>query len=163
MKKIFLVFCLPLFIVITACNNTDKKQEKITATPKEQADSLEKEVEEGHNIAMPKSMKIPDLQKEVKRLIDSIGKLPAKAKDAAAPYKSKLMSLDKELGDAYSSMENWMEAFGQRLEELDKESMKDSLSQRIKFFAEEKPKIDNIKDAVLKSVRNADSLLKAKR
>ena len=64
---------------------------------------------EGHDIAMPKSMKIPDLQKETKRLIDSIGKLPAKAQEAAAPYKAKLEALYKDLGDAYASMDKWME------------------------------------------------------
>ena len=162
MKKILFVFSVSFLVAFIACRETEKKPEESKLTRKAQADSLEKEVEEGHNIAMAKYMKIPGLQKEIKRLADSIGKLPAKAQEAAAPYKAKLESLNKELGDAYSSMENWMETFGHRLEELDQESLKDSLDQRIKFFSEEKIKMNNVKEAVLESVKKADALIKEK-
>jgi len=162
MKKILFVFSVSFLIAFIGCRETEKKPEESKLTRKAQADSLEKEIEEGHNIAMAKYMKIPRLQKEMKRLADSISKLPAKAQEAAAPYKSKLESLNKELRDAYSSMETWMETFGHRLEELDQESLKDSLDQRIKFFSEEKIKMKNVKEAVLESVKKADSLIKEK-
>ena len=49
------------------------------------------------------------LQKETKRLIDSIGKLPAKARKLPRPYKAKLEALYKELGDAMHRWKNgWM-------------------------------------------------------
>jgi phage host-nuclease inhibitor protein Gam len=162
MKKLLPVFAVLLFTALVACNNSEKKERGINLTPQAQADSLEKEVDDGHMIAMVKYMKIPDLQKEIKRLADSISKLPAKAQEAAAPYKEKLNSLDKELAAAYDSMENWMEAFGNGLDKLNKVSMKDSIEQRIKFFTEEKTKINSVKEAVLGSVKKADSLLKEK-
>ena len=141
-------------MAISACNNGGNK-DKVATTPKEQADSLEKEVLEGHDIAMPKSMRIPDLQKETKRLIDSIGKLPAKAQEAAAPYKAKLESLYTELENAYSSMETWMNEFNY-------DSAKDNAEQRIKYLADEKLKVEKVKEAVLRSLQKADSLLKAR-
>ena len=154
MKRILLVFAVAVY-AISACNNPDKKEEEATLTPKERADSLEKEVREGHDIAMPKSMKIPNLQKETQRLIDSIDKLPAKAGEAAAPYRAKLESVYKELGDAYTSMENWMDNF-------DYDSAKNNVEQRIKYLTDEKLRVNNVKEAVLGSLQKADSLLKAK-
>jgi phage host-nuclease inhibitor protein Gam len=162
MKKIFFVFAVFLFTALVACNNSEKKPGAVELTPQAQADSLEKEVMVGHNVAMPKSMKIPDLRKQIGRLIDSMGKLPAKAQEAAAPYKAKLESMNKELLAAYDSMENWMESFGGRLQEINKEAMKDSIAQRIKFFMEEKVKVNNVKEAVLESVKKADAFLKEK-
>ena len=159
MKRILLVFAVAVF-AISACNNADKKEGEVPLTAKERADSLEKEVlekevMEGHDIAMPKSMKIPNLQKETRRLIDSIDKLPAKAREAAAPYKAKLENVYKELGDAYTSMENWMNNF-------DYDSAKNNAGQRIKYLTDEKLRVNKVKDAVLGSLQKADSLLKAK-
>ena len=160
MKRLLFVFAVSVF-TLGSCNNAGKKTE-VKSSLQEQSDSLEKQVDEEHVVAMRRYMTIPDQQKEINRLIDSIDKLPTKAKEVAAPYKMKLQSLNKELGNAYNSMENWMEAFGTRFKELDQESMKDSLNQRIKFFTEEKLKIGKVKDAVLGSLQKADSLLKAK-
>jgi hypothetical protein len=156
MKKVFFILPAFLLMVIAACNNTDNKQEDAAIDPqKAQADSLEKEVLEGHDVAMPKSMKIPALQKETKRLIDSISKLPAKAQEAAAPYKAKLENLLKDLDDAGAAMNKWMEDFNY-------DSAKDNLEQRIKYLADEKLRVGKVKEAVLGSLQKADSLLKAK-
>lgn len=155
MKKILTPAIGLLFILFLACNNGDKKPGEDNTFSKTQADSLEKEVEEGHNIAMPKSMRIPKLQKEVNRLIDSIGKLPAKAQEAAAPFKAKLESLLNDLGNAYSAMDKWMNEFNY-------DSAKDNIEQRIKYLTEEKLKVGKVKEAVLGSLQKADSLIKAK-
>ena len=163
MKKLFFACSIALFIGLTSCNDSgDKKAGSVSGNLKAQADSLENEVLKGHDITMPKSMKIPDLQQNIKRLIDSIDKLPAKAKEAASSYKAQLQSMDKELGDAYTSMDNWMEAFGQRMQELNSDSLKTHYEEKVKYYSQEKLKIDKIKDAVLGSVQKADSLLKAK-
>lgn len=155
MKKVFFISSAFLLLVIAACNNADKKTGGDIPAPMTKADSLEKEVLEGHDIAMPKSMKIPDLQKETKRLIDSIGKLPAKAQEAAAPYKSKLENLLKELDDAYLAMDKWMTEFNY-------DSAKDNIELRVKYLAEEKLKVNTVKEAILGSLSKADSLLKTK-
>jgi hypothetical protein len=157
MKVFFIIFSGFLFLVIVSCNNKPgKTEESSKGQAKENvADSLEKQVIEGHDVAMPKSMKIPKLQKEAKRLIDSIGKLPVKAQEAAAPYKAKLEGLLKDLDGAYSSMEVWMNQFN-----LD--SARNNIEQRIKYLTEEKLKVDKVKDAVLNSISKADSVLKSK-
>jgi Zn-dependent M32 family carboxypeptidase len=148
MKK--LLFPLVALLVL-ACNNSPEKENPLKA----QADSLEKQVEEGHNIAMPKSMKIPKLQKAAQQMIDSIVALPAKAKEAAAPMKAKLEELVNELNYADNAMNKWMA-------EMNFDSSLDDLQQRVKYLAEEKLKVDKVKEAVLTSIAKADSLLKAK-
>jgi hypothetical protein len=155
MKKVFFISSAFLLMIIAACNNTDKKPEELNDPQKAKADSLYNEVIEGHNVAMPKWMKIPDLQKETNRLIDSISKLPADARKAAIPYKAKLERLLTDLGIAYSFMDKWMA-------ELKPDSAANNIDQRIKYFTEEKLKVDKVKEAVLGTVQKADSLLKAK-
>lgn len=122
---------------------------------KEKASALEKEVLEGHDVAMPKAMKIPDIQKEVNRLMDSVERLPAQAKEAAAPFKAKLEKLTEDLSYANMAMDKWMTEFG-----LD--SFKSNLEQRIKYLSEEKLKVEKVKEAVLNSLAKADSVLKKK-
>lgn len=149
MKKLLYSLCAILFIGLLACNNDGKGSKQVLA------DSLEKEVLEGHDIAMPKSMKIPDVQKEVTRIIDSLGKLPAKTQQAAAPFKKKLDSLLIDLSYADEAMNIWMKEF-------DFDSAKNNIEQRIKYLADEKLKVENVKKAVLGSLEKADSLLKAR-
>lgn len=153
MKNITLFSILIAYLTITACNNSnpDKKTDPLKA----QADSLEKEVVEGHDVAMPKSMKIPKLQKEAQRLIDSISTLPENAKQAAAPLKAKLEELVNELNYADNAMNKWMA-------EINFDSAVNNLEQRIKYFTDEKIKVNKVKEAVLNSIAKADSLLKAK-
>lgn len=155
MKKKFFIPSAILLMFIASCNNSDKKTGEDNNPPTTKADSLEKEVLEGHDIAMPKSMKIPDLQKETKRLIDSISKLSVKAQEATAPYKAKLESLLKDLDNAYFAMDKWMVEF-----KFD--SARDNIGQRIKYLEEEKLKVVKVKEAILGSLQKADSLLKAK-
>ena len=153
MKNIALFGILIVGLTIIACNNS-KSDTKVDPL-KAQADSLEKEVMDGHDVAMPKSMKIPKLQKEAQRLIDSISTLPAKAKQAAAPLKAKLEELINELNYADNAMNKWMA-------EINFDSAANNLEQRIKYFADEKIKVNKVKEAVLNSIAKADSLLKAK-
>jgi hypothetical protein len=121
----------------------------------EKANQLQKEVLAEHDIAMPKSMKIPDLQKEVTRLLDSLAQLPAKAKEAAAPLAAKLEGLKAELSYAETAMDKWMTEFS-----LD--SFKKNAENRIKYLAEEKLKVGKVKEAVLNGLAKADSLLHRK-
>lgn len=120
-----------------------------------EAKALEDAVMEGHDIAMPKSVKIPELEKKVKGMLDSINKLPAKAKVAAQPLKAKLEGLATDLSYAYNAMDKWMGEF-------DYDSARNNLEQRIKYLTDEKVKVGKMKEAVLGSLAKADSILKAK-
>ena len=150
MKKLVVPF---VAMLVLACNNNPAKKEDPL---KAQADSLEKEVIKGHDVAMPKSMKIPDLQKAAQKMIDSIAALPAKAKAASAPLKAKLEELVNELNYADNAMNKWMA-------EINFDSALNNLAQRVKYFADEKIKVDKVKEAVLNSIAKADSLLTGKR
>jgi hypothetical protein len=156
MKKIILIAIIAgLF---TACRNDDKNNRHghhKNNEPKTQADSLMAEVLAGHDAAMPKSMKIPDIEKKVQALLDSIDKLPAKAKEAATPLKAKLEGLAADLSYATTAMDKWMEEFNY-------DSASNNLEQRIKYLTEEKLKVEKVKEAVLGSLAKADSLLKEK-
>lgn len=156
MKRIPFSVITVLLVVAISCNSDKKNPETGPENLQAKADSLEKAVIEGHDVAMPKSMKIPDLQKEAKRLIDSISRLPAKAQEAAAPYKTKLEGLVKDLEYAGMAMDKWMT-------EYSFDSARDNIEQRIKYLTEEKIKVDKVKEAVLGSIAKADSLLKATR
>lgn len=145
MKKLM----LPIFAIsmLAACKGKPANEMD------EKANKLQKEVLAEHDIAMPKSMKIPDLQKEVKRLLDSVAQLPGKAKEAAAPLATKLESLKEELSYAETAMDKWMTEFS-----LD--SFKSNAENRIKYLADEKLKVGKVKEAVLNGLAKADSLLR---
>jgi len=163
MKTIISALPALLFFLLIACNNNAENDKSPDASsPKATADSLEKEVTEVHNIVMPKSMKIPDIRKEISRMMDSIKKLAPKEREAAASYLSKLNTLDKDLANAYDSMENWMVRFGNKLQDFYNDSLKISAEEKIQYYSQEKINVDKIKVAVLENVRKADSLLKAK-
>ena len=138
------------FVFLIACNNNSEKK---TDPSQAKADSLQNEVIAGHDVAMPKSMKIPKLQKQIKQTIDSINKLPTKELQASASYKTELENLYNDLSGADSLMHKWMDEFN-----LD--SFNTDPEQRVKYLSDEKNKINKVKDAVLNSLQKADSLLK---
>ncbi|MET0462117.1 MAG: viral A-type inclusion protein [Chitinophagaceae bacterium] len=146
MKVLFFALALSS-LAFASCGNESKPQERTLA------DSLQKEVLDGHNVGMAKSRKLTQLQSDTKRLIDSIQQLPAKAKLAAAPYLSQLDSLAKDLHNAEVGMNTWMTEFN-----LD--SAMDNQSLREKYLADEKVKVDRVTEAILSSIAKADTLLK---
>jgi DNA repair ATPase RecN len=163
-KIIVSILMTSSLLFVVACNNDSGKSTKTASEPtrKAVADSLENEVIEGHNVVMPKSMKIPKIKKEAERLLDSISKLPARAQVAAAPMKARLQDLVKNLDSAYNSMEKWMEDFGHKMQEFNADSAKSRIEERIKFLSEQKISIGTVKEAVFNSLSKADSVLKTK-
>ena len=98
---------------------------------------------------------LPGRNKPQSGLLDSIAKLPAKARQAAEPLKVKLDSLQKELSYAEFAMNKWMDEFNM-------DSAVNNAKDRIKYLEEEKLKVTKVKEAILSSLQKADSLLKAK-
>lgn len=156
MKKILFTIISLSALVLISCSNGDKKHDHSghkTDEPKTAADSLYKDVMAGHDEVMPKMGKIRGAQKEAQRLIDSILALPPKAQAAAASLKTKLEELIKDLGNADFEMDKWMTEFNM-------DSAKENLEQRVRYLTDEKLKVNKVKDAILKSLAKADSLLK---
>ncbi len=156
MKKIILF--LAISFTVAACNNTDKKKDNHTHSgnaPKTLADSLMKDIDDGHMMGMSKIGKLHNTRKEVKGIIDSIGKLPIKVQQAAAPYITQLQAAIKDMDYADFAMDKWMTEF-----EMD--SAVNNMEQRIKYLTDEKLKVGTVKEALLNSLQKADSLLKIK-
>ena len=146
MKKI--IFLLINCTLIYSCNNSGK-----TDPVRAQADSLQKQVIDEHDVAMPKAMKIPKLKKEIQQQIDSINKLPTAEQEAAASYKDKLEILSNDLTLAHEEMQQWMNAFN-----LD--SFSNDPAKRVQYLTDEKKKVTRVKEEVLQSLQKADSVIK---
>ncbi len=87
--------------------------------------------------------------------LDSIEKLPVKARQAAAPLKIKLDSLQKDLSYAEFAMNKWMNEFNM-------DSAINNAEERINYLQSEKLKVAKVKEAILGSLQKADSVLKEK-
>jgi hypothetical protein len=153
MKKILLPAAFILAVLVAACNNSDKKP--ADGDKKAEADSLMTEVMDGHDVGMAKMDKLATMEKAVQGVLDSIAKLPAKARDAAAPLKAKMESLGQDLKTAKEGMMNWMNEFNM-------DSAVNNIQERINYLANEKLKVSQVKESILNSLQKADSLLKAK-
>ncbi len=154
MKKNILLFAL-LFAIV-ACKNADKKHDGHTNNePKTLADSLMKDIDDGHMVGMSKIGKLHTTRKEVQRVIDSLSNLPSKSQQSTALYLDQLKAVIKDLDYADFAMDKWMTEF-----EMD--STVNNMELRISYLADEKLKVNNVKVAMLGSMQKADSLLKAK-
>lgn len=159
MRKTLFLLAAGIVLSLAACKNKDKSHDNHDhgkmATPKTPEDSLEAAVIEGHDVGMAKFGKLKSLQKEVALFMDSLGRLPAKAKAAAEPLRARAEQTGKDLTAAIEGMEKWMREFN-----LD--SARENVEQRIRYLKDEKLKVDNVKEAILGSLAKADSLLRSK-
>ncbi len=141
-----------LAIALLSCNDS-KEADKKSDPDQALADSLQKEVDEGHNVGMARHGKLKSMKFEAERILDSISKLPAKAREAAAPLKVKLDSLVSDLATAKDNMDTWMREF-------DMDSALDNIQNRIKYLTEEKLKVGKVKESIIQSLQRADSVLR---
>jgi hypothetical protein len=157
MKAIQASLVALITISLIACNNAENKHNAHGQSnrPKTQADSLYKDVMDGHDIGMAKMGRLTRAEQTARRLLDSIEKLPAKAKQAAAPLKVKLDSLQKDLSYAEFAMNKWMEEFNM-------DSAVDNAKEWVDYLSSEKLKVSKVKEAILSSLQKADSILKEK-
>lgn len=154
MKKLLVPAISLLVIFFVACNN-ESNEKKSETTPKTAADSLMHDVMDGHNVAMAKMGKMSTTEKEMQHIIDSIAKLPAKIKNALAPYKIQLDTALRNLQSAQASMEKWMDEFNM-------DSAINNMEERIKYLTDEKQKVITVKENILLGLAKADSLIKEK-
>src|SRR5687768_1939522 len=154
MKKIFLWAVVLSVIFTMSCNENHSGHSK-DAGSKTRTDSLLNDVMDGHNIGMAKMGRLTRAEQTTRRLLDSIAKLPAKARQAAEPLKIKLDTLQKELSYAEFAMNKWMDEFNM-------DSAIDNAKERINYLEEEKIKVTKVKEAILGSLQKADSILKAR-
>jgi outer membrane murein-binding lipoprotein Lpp len=156
MNKLIYFLSVMIITLIAACNNSGEQQNHAVDELKSKVDSLYNAVIDEHNEAMAAQMtKLRKAKENTQHLIDSVTKLPAKAKGAASSYKEKLDLLMKDLNEAGTAMDTWMEEFIS-------DSLKNNTEERIKYLTNEKLKVSKVKEAIFNSLDKADSLLKQK-
>jgi hypothetical protein len=152
MEKIVRWAVFVVLFIATSCNNNNNGKD---AESKTRADSLLNDVMDGHNIGMAKMGRLTRAEQTTRRLLDSIAKLPEKARKAAEPLKVQLDSLQKDLSYAEFAMNKWMDEFNV-------DSAVNNLNDRISYLEEEKLKVTKVKEAILGSLQKADSIIKEK-
>ena len=157
--KNFSIPAIALLLIVTACNNNAEQKTTehphSSEIPQTHADSLMADVMEGHDVGMAKMGRLRSMQKNVEATLDSIAKLPSKAKAATEPFKVKMEGVLQDLKSARSGMEKWMDEFNM-------DSAVNNMEQRIKYLTDEKLRISKVKEDILSSLQKADSLIKAK-
>ncbi|MEO5946355.1 MAG: hypothetical protein ABIP79_06025 [Chitinophagaceae bacterium] len=149
---------LPALIFLTAiiaCNNNHDGHKPSEKAPKTLEDSLIKDIDEGHIVGMSKMAKLHKAQQNVKRALDSIAVLPAKAQQDAAEYVAELNITAGDINYADFAMEKWMTEYNPDSSLNDKEK-------RLLYLQSEQMKVGKMKSAILNSLQKADSLLNAK-
>ncbi|MCH5599976.1 viral A-type inclusion protein [Niabella ginsengisoli] len=135
-----------LSCVLLACKNGTSENAEPT---KSLSDSLLQQVLDGHDVAMPKMMKLQRLQKEAQSELDS---LKNKSATTNAERIALLDSTIKSLSYADVTMHEWMEGFKY-------DSLKDNEPARIDYLKIQLQSVNKMKDVVLSSIEQADSVL----
>ncbi len=150
MKNLFFFAAASSLLFLASCKEGAEADTEIKAT----ADSLYKEVMNGHDVGMAKMMKLGKARDAANRMMDSISKLPAQAREAALPLQARLETLVKDLNEADSGMNAWMTNFKY-------DSAKNDLETRVRYLGEEKLRVTKVKEAILGSLAAADSVLQS--
>ena len=140
---------MALFI-LGSCNDDDTTP--VQAGPKTLADSLELEIDKAHITGMGKMGQLTRYQQYTSRLRDSISALPNAARAGLTTYKNQLDSLQLSLDYAEKAMDKWMSEFKA-------DSLKENENSHQSYMITEKTKVDKMLEAMLTSIRTADSLL----
>ncbi len=140
--------------ILTACNNADEhashRTDGFSDVAKTPEDSLFKLVMEGHDVGMAKMGKIKEAQKLAQVTLDSLNNTTGVGKEA---LQQALMDVQEDLNYAEYSMNTWMEEFNV-------DSARDNREVRLTYLKAEQEKVDKVKNAILESLRVADSLFK---
>jgi hypothetical protein len=144
------LFLMLFAITLASCNNNDQNKNDPQATV---ADSLYHHVMAGHDVGMAKMGRLTRAEQTTRRLLDSIQKLPARARQLSEPLRVKLDSLQKDLSYAEFAMNKWMDDF-----KFD--SAVNDPPLRIKYLESENIKVSKVKNAILDGLEKADSLIK---
>ncbi len=153
MKKFFVLSIFSVAVLVVSCN-TEGETKKV-ADEQTIADSLWHSIDEGHIDGMKRMGRLNRTQNETRRLLDSLEKLPAKAKQTASEYKANLDSLLKKLDYADFAMNKWMSEF-----QFEVEKIYPDIKERIQYLTQENEKVTKMKDAILQSLSKADSIYK---
>lgn len=157
MKKKNLLPIAVAVLLLTACNNNNQHGDHARgAEPKTTVDSLLKDIDDIHIVGMSKMGQLNTWQQKAQRFIDSLSKLPAKAKAETESLRAKADSLLSELNYADYAMNTWMPEFYSHADTL-----ADKVDLRLNYLRTEKEKAEKVTAAIVEGIRKADSLFRA--
>lgn len=151
----FRICMMAIAILLLAGCGSDGENERtdgfsdVAKTPE---DSLFQEVMHGHDTAMAKMGKLKGYQEQFQQKIDSVKKLKSAG---ARTIESAYASTKQKLKDAETGMNKWMDEF-----QID--SAQDNMEQRLKYLADEKIRVEKVRDQIFDALREADSLMERK-
>ncbi|RYY62873.1 MAG: hypothetical protein EOO05_01080 [Chitinophagaceae bacterium] len=148
MKTIVVISMLAL---LASCNS--ESGAKVKSSEEKLVDSLEMDVNKGHNTGMAKMGKLTRYQQAASQLRDSIGTLPAAAQLKMMAYGKQLDTLKHQLDSAEMVMNKWMD-------EYRFDSLKDNPELRAAYLNTEKIKVEGMVGLILDAIHKGDSLLK---
>lgn len=144
-----------IFLFCISCNGEEEKEETrkdgYTVVLKTREDSLYHDVMNDHNIAMARMGKLSKYIQEVQRQLDSTRQLSLARQRAARAHTTALDSLGVRLRAAETSMNVWMDQFS-----LDSAGVTNQ--NRLHYLENEKLRVLKVKDDILTSLEQADSL-----
>jgi len=153
LKKFLFVLTVFITIIASSCNNSsDSNSNNARTRPKSKVDSLMDNIMADHGTGMAKMNKISVVQGQIRKIIDSIGKLPVKERNALASYKTDLDSLFSRLQNAEDRMNQWMDEFNM-------DSLENDAEKRVQYLSSENQKTTRLKDDMVSLLQKADSLL----
>ena len=149
MKNLLILISVAAFF---SCSNSETPQRINGYEPvlKDRQDSLEHDVLEGHDQAMARFAKLSKNTRKVQWMIDSLSKISATKLNATVI--AALTSAGKDLEDAKTSMDQWMDGF-----KLD--SLRNDQEARIKYLESELLKVNVMKQKIVDALAKSDSLL----
>ncbi|WP_028787807.1 hypothetical protein [Terrimonas ferruginea] len=148
MNKLFLAALMIVTVAFVACG-ADDAAKNLQAKSQALYDSVIK----GHDVGMAKMRALGNARERTKQLIDSIDKLPAQAKEAAAELRARLSGLGDELAAAEKNMYEWMA-------QINLDTFNNDIKEKIRYYTSENEKTTRIKNDILGSLAKADSVLK---
>ncbi|MDF2386629.1 hypothetical protein JMG10_34530 [Nostoc ellipsosporum NOK] len=148
MYKLFFAALLIVTVAFVACGADDAAKDL-----KARSEALYDSMIKGHDVGMAKMRALTNARNRTKQMIDSLDKLPAQAKEAAADLRARLAGLGDELAAAEKGMNDWMS-------QINFDTLADDLKGKVRYYTSENEKTTKIKHDILGSLAKADSLLK---
>lgn len=142
--RVFILMAWGCFMA--ACNSGTSGEKNETGSL---ADSLLQQVIDGHDVAMPKMMKLERLRKEAQNELDSLKKKPT---NENATRMAVLDSTVKNLSYADVAMNEWMEGFRY-------DSLKNDETARVAYLRMQLESVNKMNSIVISSIAKADSVL----
>ena len=144
MKQIIVL--MAAVVTLAACGGQDQSKDAAqTPVSKSLSDSLMDQVMNGHDAGMGAMGKIGKADKDMLRVIDSLGKVKT-----AVP--AVLQQAKKDLDSAATHMDQWMDGFDMEMKGMDSVA-------KINYLRANLSRINSIDDSMNHALQRADSLL----